>query len=77
MECTKDKMYFLIETLRRCQMNATQINDIISTAWPDEALNFVRIRSICLEFTEETRSQVEVEHLQVTEGVRILKTLML
>lgn len=59
MECTKDKIYFLIESLRRCDYNATEIHNIIERSWPDECLSLSRIRAICKEFRDETRDSFE------------------
>ena len=59
MECTKDKIYFLIETLRRSDMNATEIHTIINKAWPDQCLSIVTIRRRCQEFRDETRMSFE------------------
>ena len=47
MECTKDKQYFLIESLRRNNLNASKIYEIVLTAWPEECLSARRIRELC------------------------------
>lgn len=59
MECNKDKIYFLIETLRRCSYNATQIHDVLFEAWPNECLSLKRIRTISQEFQEGKRENFE------------------
>ena len=55
MECTKDRMYFLIESLRRSGYNATEIRNIIQKSWPDNCLSVSQIRAICQQFREEKR----------------------
>lgn len=55
MECTKDRQYFLIETCRRNNMNATEIFNFIESAWPGECFSLVHIRKICREFSEGIR----------------------
>jgi len=59
MNCTKEKMYFLIESLRRADMNATEIHHITSAAWPEESYSVRHIRKLCQEFTEERRDSFE------------------
>ena len=59
MECNKDKIYFLIETLRRCSYNATQIHNVLFEAWPNECLSLKRIRTISQEFQEGKRENFE------------------
>jgi len=59
MNCTKEKMYFLIESLRRNDMNATEIHTITNTAWPNESYSVRHIRKICQEFKEERRDSFE------------------
>lgn len=61
MECSKDKLYFLVETLRRCNKNATDIHAIMSESWPDECLSVRRIRTLCQEFREGDRNSFERE----------------
>lgn len=55
MECTKENLHFLIETLRRCDYNASEIHRIMEEAWPAECLSVQRIRAISQSFREETR----------------------
>lgn len=55
MECTKDRQYFLIESLRRNDMNATEVHNIISRAWPEECLSVVQIRKIMRDFNTGDR----------------------
>ena len=39
MEYSKDKQYFVIETLRRNEFSATAIQKILKEAWPEECLS--------------------------------------
>ncbi len=55
MECTKEKMYFLIESLRRCNYTATKIHTILMQSWPDQSLSVRRIQELCKEFKEGNR----------------------
>jgi len=59
MECTADKLLFLIETLRRCNLNATQIHQYMNEAWPKECLSVRTIRRRCQEFKEGSRDSFE------------------
>lgn len=52
MNCTKETIYFLIESLRRNDMNATEIFNMVHIAWPDECPSVSRIRAICKEFRD-------------------------
>jgi len=56
MECTKDKLYFLVESSRRTGMNATEIHRFMNEAWPNECLSVAHIRRLCQEFREGTRN---------------------
>ena len=56
MECTKEKQYFLIESLRRNNMNASEIYEIVSIAWPEECLSVRRIREICQDIRNGDRT---------------------
>ena len=43
---------FLIETLRRNEMKATTIHDILLTAWPDDAPKLRRVQQIVQELSQ-------------------------
>ena len=49
--------HFLIESLRRCNYNATEIHGVISNAWPEEAPSLKRVQVLVKEFTESTRQR--------------------
>lgn len=55
MECTTDRIYFLIESLRRNGMNASEIYGVLNTAWPENSLSKQHIRRLCQEFREGGR----------------------
>lgn len=55
MECSKDKLYFLIESCRRNDMNASEVHHFISAAWPNECPSLVHTRRIMREFRDGTR----------------------
>lgn len=59
MEISKDKLYFLIESLRRCDFNATEIHGLINRSWPDYCPSVINIRKRCQEFREGTRNSFE------------------
>jgi hypothetical protein len=59
MECSKKNQYFLIETLRRNEFNATQIHTILYTAWPDECLSVQQIRKLSQQFGQGDRDSFE------------------
>lgn len=56
MQCTKEKQYFLIESLRRNNMDATEIYGMVSKAWPDECLSVRRIRELCQKMRNGDRT---------------------
>ena len=56
MECTKESIYFLIESLRRCNYRATTIHQILQQSWPEQSLSVRRIQELCKEFKEGNRS---------------------
>ena len=59
MECCKDKIYYLIETLRRCKYKATAIHEILEQAWPEDCLSLQRIQEICKEIKDGKRTSLE------------------
>lgn len=59
MECCKDKIYYLIETLRRCKYKATAIHEILEQAWPEDCLSLRRIQEICKEIKDGKRTSLE------------------
>jgi len=59
MEFDYSKMMFLIESLRRNDMNATAIHNILSTAWPDDSPNLRRIQKIVQELRDGDRQTFE------------------
>jgi [histone H3]-lysine36 N-dimethyltransferase SETMAR len=59
MECTNDKLYFLIESLRRNDMKGTEIHSIIQRAWPEEAMNVRRVQQIMEEFRKGQRTSFD------------------
>lgn len=56
MQCTKQNQYFLIESLRRNAIDATEIYQMVSTAWPNECLSVRRIRELCQEMRSGDRT---------------------
>lgn len=50
MECTKNEIYFLVETLRRNSMKAVDVYNIIRIAWPEKCLSVVQIRRLMRQF---------------------------
>lgn len=56
MECTKEYLYFFIESLRRCGKNADEISAMINESWPDQTISVRRIREVCQEFREGSRT---------------------
>ena len=59
MESGKDKLYYQIETLRRCNYKATAIHEILQQAWPNGCLSVRRIQEICKELKKGTRTSFE------------------
>lgn len=59
MECTKDKIYFLIESCRRNDMDASATYQFINKSWPNDCPSLRHIRRLCQEFREETRQSFE------------------
>lgn len=59
MEFDNSKLMFLIESLRRNDMSATKIHDIVSTAWPDDAPKLRRIQQIVKELNDGTRESFD------------------
>ena len=56
MECTKEKQYFLIETLRRNGMKGTQIHSIIERAWPGDGLSLRRVQEVLKDYEDGERT---------------------
>ena len=48
MECSKEKIYFLIESLRRCNYNATQIHKVLR-----------RVQDLCKQYKEGARTSFD------------------
>ena len=46
-ELTYDRKLCLIESLRRCNMSAIEIHNIVETAWSNEAGTVRSIQKIC------------------------------
>ena len=59
MEVTKDRINFLIETLRRNDMKAVDIHAIINLAWPDEAIGLRRVQMILKVFRDGDKENFE------------------
>jgi len=59
MEATKEKLLFLIESLRRCQYTATKIHKIMKISWPDDCLSLRRVQTLCKEFKDGNRDSFE------------------
>ena len=59
MESSKDKLYYQIETLRRCNYKATAIHEILQQAWPNGCFSVRRIHEIYKELKEGTRTSFE------------------
>lgn len=55
MQCTKENLYFAIETLRRNDMNASEIYSMLSIAWPNDCLSERRIREVCQQMRDGER----------------------
>ena len=53
----EDKIYFLIESLRRCNKNASEIHGMIQESWPDYNLSAAHIRRICMQFRNGERTK--------------------
>lgn len=59
MDCTIEKLHFLIETLRRSGFNGTQIHEIMETSWPDNCLSLRRVQTISKEFADGERVEFD------------------
>lgn len=59
MDCSKDKIYFLIESLRRCDMKATEIHAIVTRSWPEQSLSLRHIQKLCKEFRDGERESFD------------------
>lgn len=59
MEVTKDKILFLIESLRRNGINGAEIHRAICIAWPDDAISYRRVTQIVEEFRSGERQSFE------------------
>ena len=59
MECTKDKLYFLVETLRRNHKKGTEIHEIMQNAWPEDCLSVRQIQRLCKEYEDGNRYSFE------------------
>ena len=53
MECLKDKLYFLVETLRRNNRKATEIHEFLQNAWPEDCLSVRQIQRLCKEYEDD------------------------
>lgn len=62
MEFDNEKMMFLIETLRRCDMKGTEIHSILIRSWPEHAPSVRRVQQIVKEFQEGTRNSLKRFH---------------
>lgn len=56
MECSKENIYFLIESLRRNGMSGSEIHHILENAWPNEALSLRRVQTILKEYNDGDRT---------------------
>ena len=59
MNCSKENMYFFIETLRRVEYKAADIHRVLTQAWPDDSFTEAHVRKLCQQFREETRTTFE------------------
>ena len=59
MECSKDKLYFLVETLRRNNRKATEIHEVLQNAWPEDCLSVRQIQRLCKEYEDGNRNSFE------------------
>lgn len=57
MEYSTESCHFLIESLRRNGMSATEIHSILETAWPVEAPSLRRVQTIVKEFNDGERTR--------------------
>ena len=55
MECKNEHLYFLVESLRRSNMKATEIHNIVENAWPEQCPSLRHIQRLCKEFGEGRR----------------------
>ena len=56
MECSKDKLYFLVETLRRNNRKATEIHEVLQNAWPEDYFSVRQIQRLCKEYEDGKRN---------------------
>lgn len=56
MECNKEKIYFLVESLRRCNMSPSEISRFIEQSWPEHRLTTRRVQQLCSEFESGERT---------------------
>ena len=59
MELTYDRKLCLIESLRRCNMSAIEIHNIVETAWPNEAGTVRSIQKIVKRFKDGERTSFD------------------
>ena len=59
MEFSKDKLYFLVETLLRNNRKATKIHEVLQNAWPEDCLSVRQIQRLCKEYEEGNRKSFE------------------
>ena len=49
---SKEKLYFLIETLRCNEMKASAIHNIMNVAWPEHSFSEQHVRKVVQQFRE-------------------------
>ena len=59
MEFTKDRLLFLIETLRRNGMKGTEVHGIITAARPDENVTVRHVQRLMKEFSDNERTSFD------------------
>ena len=60
--------HFLIESIRRCNYNATEIHGVISNAWPEDAPSLRRVQVLVKEFSEADKMKEDYVKIIQSEG---------
>ena len=61
MELTYDRKLCLIESLRRCNLSAIEIHNIVETAWPNKAGTVRSIQKVVWKVSKMDNEQVLTE----------------
>lgn len=59
MEPSKDKIYFLIESMRRVNMTAVSIHNMVNEAWPEQSMSLRHVQRLVKEFRDGDRDSFE------------------